>query len=62
MALKLAEITLRIARPARVSLIRYPCIYQPDPQLGYCYTPGATGLVAGHFEIENPVRINSLGF
>jgi hypothetical protein len=61
-SLGLAELTLRIARPARVSLIRYPCVYQPDSQLGFRYRPGATGLVAGHFEIENPVRINSLGF
>ncbi len=61
-ALLLAETLLRIARPARVSLIRYPCIYEPDPELGFRYRPRSTGLVAGHFEIENRVEINSLGF
>jgi len=61
-ALTLAEATLRALRPARLDVIRYPCVYQPDPILGFRYTPGAQGLVAGHFEIHNPITLNSLGF
>ena len=62
LALLLGEIALRVLRPPQASLIRYPCIYEPDPELGFRYRPGSTGLVAGHFEIENQVHINSLGF
>ncbi|TDJ12424.1 MAG: hypothetical protein E2O66_07425 [Deltaproteobacteria bacterium] len=62
LALFLAEAMLRAVRPARLDVIRYPCVYQPDPILGFRYTPGAQGLVAGHFEIHNPITLNSLGF
>ncbi len=34
----------------------------PDPELGFRYVPYARGRVAGHFEIDNDVEINSLGF
>jgi len=61
-ALALCEAALRLAPPERLDRIRYPCIYTPDPVLGYRYVPGASGRVAGHFEIDNPVRMNSLGF
>jgi len=62
LALLLAEAVLRIARPARISEILYPCIYRPDPVLGFRYAPNARGVVAGHFEIHNEVETNSLGF
>jgi len=61
-ALALGEGALRLAQPARLAVVRYPCIYEPDPQLGFRYRPGAQGLVSAHFEIENRVEINSLGF
>ena len=61
-ALLLAELVLRAMRPDVVSRVSYPCFYEPDPELGFRYRPGATGILAGHFEIENEVRINSLGF
>ncbi|MCH7709450.1 MAG: hypothetical protein IH884_13245, partial [Myxococcales bacterium] len=47
LALFLAEAMLRAVRPARLDVIRYPCVYQPDPILGFRYKPGAQGLGAG---------------
>jgi len=61
-ALLLGEGMLRILRPPQLARIRYPCIYEPDPLWGFRYLPNARGLVAGHFEIHNPVETNSLGF
>jgi lysophospholipase L1-like esterase len=61
-ALALGELFLRAARPPRLSVIRYPCIYRPDETLGFRYVPNSRGVVAGHFEIHNEVEINSLGF
>ena len=61
-ALSLGELLLRAARPPALSVLQYPCVYQEDAGTGYAYVPGATGLHAGHFEFENPVEINSLGF
>jgi len=58
----LAELALRALRPARLAIVRYPCIYRPDATTGFRYVPGASGVVAAHFEIENRVEINSLGF
>ncbi len=62
LAFALGELGLRRAQPPQLSVIRYPCIYQPDDALGFRYAPGARGVVAGHFEIYNEVEINSLGF
>ena len=62
LALWLAEATLRVLRPPAASIIEYPCIYAEDERFGFRYVPGATGRVAGHFEIDNSVRMNSLGF
>jgi lysophospholipase L1-like esterase len=62
LALVLAEATLRVLRPPAASIIEYPCIYAEDERFGFRYVPGATGRVAGHFEIDNSVRMNSLGF
>jgi hypothetical protein len=62
LSLAFAEIVLRIVRPAQLSRIEYPCIYEPDPELGFHYIPGSSGAVSGHFEIDNRVEINSLGF
>jgi lysophospholipase L1-like esterase len=61
-ALALGEAWLRLARPERLATIEYPCFYEPDPELGFRYQPNAAGRVAGHFEIENLARTNSLGF
>ena len=61
-ALVLGEVVLRLLQPPQLSKIRYPCIYRPDPATGFRYEPGARGVVAGHFEIENEVVMNSLGF
>jgi lysophospholipase L1-like esterase len=61
-ALVLGEVALRWLRPPQLARIRYPCIYAPDPTLGFRYLPNARGVVAGHFEIHNPVETNSLGF
>jgi hypothetical protein len=61
-ALALGEALLRVARPERLATIEYPCFYEPDPELGFRYQPHASGRVAGHFEIENLARTNSLGF
>jgi lysophospholipase L1-like esterase len=62
LALAAGELLLRGLRPPQLSLIRYPCIYTPDPELGFRYQPHASGVVAGHFEFENEVATNSLGF
>jgi lysophospholipase L1-like esterase len=62
LALGAGELLLRMLRPSQLALIRYPCIYTPDPQLGYRYQAHASGVVAGHFEFENEVATNSLGF
>jgi hypothetical protein len=62
LALAAGEVLLRLLRPAQLAIVRYPCVYTPDAVLGYRYLPGATGRVAAHFEIDNPVAINSLGF
>ncbi len=61
-ALSFGELLLRWMRPPELSRLRYPCIYRPDPHTGYAYVPGARGVHAGHFEFENEVEINSLGF
>jgi lysophospholipase L1-like esterase len=61
-ALLLAEATLRMLRPPAASVIHYPCIYVEDERFGFRYQPGAVGRVAGHFEIDNIVHINALGF
>ena len=61
-ALSLGELLLRVARPPELSRLRYPCVYRPEPRTGYAYVPGARGVHAGHFEFENQVEINSLGF
>jgi len=61
-SLALAEVVLRIVRPAQLSRIEYPCIYEPDAEIGFRYIPGSSGRVSGHFEINNWVEINSLGF
>ena len=61
-ALAFGEVALRLLRPPQLAVVRYPCIYRPDPELGFRYLPGATGQVAAHFEIDNRVEINSLGF
>jgi lysophospholipase L1-like esterase len=53
---------VRALKPPAASRIRYPCIYEPDPLLGFRYRAGAIGRVAGHFEIDNLVELNSLGF
>ncbi len=62
LALGLAESTLRVLAPPAASIIDYPCIYSPDERFGFRYRPGAVGHVAGHFEIDNTVQMNSLGF
>jgi len=61
-SLTLAEVVLRVVRPAQLSRIEYPCIYEPDAEIGFRYIPGSSGRVSGHFEINNWVEINSLGF
>ncbi len=61
-ALALGEAALRLLRPPQLAVVRYPCIYRPDAELGFRYVPGATGQVAAHFEIDHQVEINSLGF
>jgi lysophospholipase L1-like esterase len=58
----LGEALLRFVRPPALSAIRYPCFYEPDAELGFRYRPHAHGVVAGHFEIDNEVATNSLGF
>jgi lysophospholipase L1-like esterase len=62
LALAGGELALRIARPAAVSVLHYPCVYRPDPETGFGYIPGAQGFSAGHFEFENSVAINALGY
>jgi len=62
LTLSLAEVAVRRLRPAAASIIHYPCIYAEDDRFGFRYLPGAVGRVAGHFEIDNLVRINSIGF
>jgi lysophospholipase L1-like esterase len=62
LALGLAEALLRVLRPAAIDRIRYPCIYQPDAELGFRYRPHASGVSAGHFEYRHEVATNSLGF
>jgi len=61
-ALAAAEVALRWLEPPAASRIRYPCVYVPDVDLGFRYRAGASGRVAGHFEIDNVVELNSLGF
>src|SRR5262245_13989835 len=61
-ALALAEMGLRIARPAAASGIAYPCFYQPDARTGLRYRRNGRGRGSGHFEIDNEVALNSLGF
>ena len=61
-ALAAAEFFLRWLEPPAASRILYPCVYEPDAELGFRYRAGASGRVAGHFEIDNPVELNSLGF
>ncbi len=61
-ALAVGELAVRMIRPAAASIIDYPCFYEPDDRFGFRYRPGGTGRVAGHFEIDNTVTLNSLGF
>jgi lysophospholipase L1-like esterase len=61
-ALAVAEGVVRMLRPAAASIVDYPCFYEPDERFGFRYEPGGTGRVAGHFEIDNTVTLNSLGF
>ena len=61
-ALALAEVVLRVLRPPVASVIRYPCIYTEDERFGFRYRANSVGRLAAHFEIDNTVRINSLGF
>jgi lysophospholipase L1-like esterase len=61
-ALGAAEAALRWLEPPAASRIRYPCVYEPDAELGFRYRARASGRVGGHFEIDNPVVLNSLGF
>jgi len=61
-ALALAELGLRVARPDAASRIEYPCFYLPDARTGFRYAPNGRGHVSGHFEIDNEVALNSLGF
>jgi lysophospholipase L1-like esterase len=58
----MVEAALRVLKPPAASRIRYPCVYEPDAVLGFRYRAGATGRVAGHFEIDNAVELNSQGF
>ena len=62
LALGLGEMALRVLEPPAASIIDYPCIYAPDERFGFRYQPSAVGRVAGHFEIDNTVQMNSLGF
>ena len=62
LSLALAELGLRVARPAAASRIEYPCFYLPDARTGFRYAPNGRGHVSGHFEIDNEVALNSLGF
>lgn len=61
-AFAVAETALRVLKPPAASRIGYPCVYVPDAELGFRYRAGARGRVAGHFEIDNAVELNSLGF
>ena len=62
LGLSLAELVLRWLRPPAASIIHYPCIYAEDERFGFRYLPESMGRVAAHFEIDNTVRMNSIGF
>jgi hypothetical protein len=61
-ALVLAEVALRLARPLSYRFDRMPLVYQHDDEIGYRYRPGASGRLTRNFEIDNRVVINSLGY
>jgi len=61
-ALVVVELALRITRPHSLSPELQAAVYEPDPELGYRYRPGAVGHVMRGFEMDNVVRINDLGF
>jgi lysophospholipase L1-like esterase len=61
-AVLIVEIGLRILKPPQLSITHAPCIYETDNRLGYRYIPQATGWLYRYFEIDNTVKINSLGF
>ena len=52
---------LRALRPRAVGFTRYPCIYEPDPVLGYRYAPGARDALYRMFEVDREVQINDDG-
>lgn len=56
------EAVLRATTPLRYSRSILPPVYVRDEQLGYRYAPGSSGRLCRNFEIDNLVRINSLGF
>lgn len=60
-ALGVAELVLRGLRPRAVGVALQPCLYEPDPELGFRYRPGARGRLLRHFEIDREVRIDSQG-
>jgi lysophospholipase L1-like esterase len=60
-ALLIGEAALRALRPRVVGVARQPCIYEPDPVLGYRYAPGARGELYRMFEIDREVHINDDG-
>lgn len=61
-ALVLGELLLRVWRPHSVGVSHQPTIYEPDPVLGFRYSPGSIGHVHRLFEVDNEVRINASGF
>ena len=62
-ALLIIEGILRTLKPPFVvGITHFPCIYQEDHELGYRYSPRATGWMQRNFEIDSFVRINSTGF
>jgi lysophospholipase L1-like esterase len=61
-ALVAVEIGLRLLRPSGLSPELQALVYEPDPELGYRYRPGASARVVRGFEIDTVVHINDLGF
>ncbi len=60
-ALLFAEGALRVLRPRAVGVARQPCVYLPDPVLGFSYAPGARDELYRMFEIDREVHINDDG-
>lgn len=60
-SLLLAEIGLRIIRPPSVSFDHQPTIYEPDPVLGFRYTPNSRDRME-RLEFRQPVQVNNAGF